>query len=655
MGAGERSERQAICDVMESGLNERDFAFALELEAQASQHLNGRRDVSRIEENWETWLRTLGPNTFTGSFASFHRDFWGWYWRITGKRRLGLPLIDEEKVFLAIWMRGGGKSSNVEWAAIAEGALVGKGYVLYVSGTQALADAHVSSIRDRLEGNEIGLYYPGLGDPQIGKHGNQKGWSRDFLQTANGWAVRPIGLDVGVRGGKVGDQRPSLIILDDVDSHEDSPAVVEKKLETLTRAIIPAGGPDTIILFGQNLIHRNSVLNQILTYRSSALSVRIPSGPFKAFEGLEIELKQTDRGPRNVIVAGEPTWKDFDLAACQTFLDNSGRESFYAEYQHDFEAIEEGRVIPEYDEKLHVITWTQFSTVYKWNNRIPPHWNRDVGHDVGFTKGHLSAWTWITTSAEDSELPGLSFRYRGLTFSETGCDEQALAVIGIMAAYGEKIGGQGYGNWRISHEAKSERMAYAKHGLHFLAAKSGKTDGVAQWRHCLRPDKSLPHPFHKDEKLPDGTWKLGRPSLYDIVDDDQFYEPRDDKGLKTHRLQLLDWKYAPDRISVTGMLDAVPMKVFEDTVDSSRMILAEWPAGPAPLTEAQRMEKRLPEALRADKVEALTGWAADSANMRRGFELAKLKRADQEQGDNWSNDVVGGGTEPNWGSDDKAW
>ena len=190
-----------------------------------AQQKSGAVDASAIERDWRTWLRAVGPNTFTSSFASFHSEFWTWFWRLIAKRRAGQRISDEEQVFLAIWARGMGKSANVEWAAIAEGALIGNGYVLYVSGTQNLADGHVQSIRERLESDEITSYYPHLGQPKVGKHGNQYGWRQDFLITSGGWAIRPIGLDVRVRGGRVGDLRPTLIIFDDVDDHSDSPFV----------------------------------------------------------------------------------------------------------------------------------------------------------------------------------------------------------------------------------------------------------------------------------------------------------------------------------------------------------------------------------------------------------------------------------------------
>jgi hypothetical protein len=552
---------------------------------------------ARLLPPWPDWLRTYAPQTFTGSFASFHCEFWDWYWEITLKRLRGEPLGDEESVFLAIWSRGQGKSSNVEWAAIVEGALFGSGYVLYVSGTQALADSHVASIRERIESERVARDYPHISNPKIGRFGNQYGWSQSVLITVGGWAIRPIGLDVGVRGGRVGDTRPTLIILDDVDDFSDSPAVVEKKLAAITRSIIPAGGRGTVILGAQNLIHRNSVFNQIVSRKSSALNRRIVSGPFPAFEGLEIEHVSAADGPRNVITAGAPTWEDMDLEACQKFLDDSGREAFLAEYQHDFSLIEEVRVIPEYNEALHVITWSDFARVYG-SRHIPQHWGREVGFDAGFTDEHLSAWTWIATSAENSAVPGLRFRYRGMTFTSPLVDDMAEAAKRAMAPdsaarrYFDET--RLVQRWVMSHEAKSVRdTLLAKHGLLFVPAKFGKTDGVDQWRHYLRVDKRQPHPFKPDEKLPDGTYRLGRSSFYDVVADDQLFAPRDDAGLKTHREQVLAWRWRPARLTESGLQVEQPVKAFDDTCDSTRMITSGWGPNPAPLTIEERIERQV--------------------------------------------------------------
>jgi hypothetical protein len=286
-----------------------------------------------------------------------------------------------------------------------------------------------------------------------------------------------------------------------------------------------------------------------------------------------------------------------DLEACQKFLDDSGREAFLAEYQHDFSLIEEVRVIPEYNEALHVITWSDFARVYG-SRHIPQHWGREVGFDAGFTDEHLSAWTWIATSAENSAVPGLRFRYRGMTFTSPLVDDMAEAAKRAMAPdsaarrYFDET--RLVQRWVMSHEAKSVRdTLLAKHGLLFVPAKFGKTDGVDQWRHYLRVDKRQPHPFKPDEKLPDGTYRLGRSSFYDVVADDQLFAPRDDAGLKTHREQVLAWRWRPARLTESGLQVEQPVKAFDDTCDSTRMITSGWGPNPAPLTIEERIERQV--------------------------------------------------------------
>jgi len=428
----------------------------------------------------------------------------------------------------------------------------------------------------------------------------------------------------------MGETRPTLIILDDVDDFSDSPAVVEKKLATIARSIIPAGAKGTVILGAQNLIHRNSVFNQIVTRKTGMLSRRIVSGPFPAFDGLKIDHVSTPDGPRSVIADGRPTWADMDLEACQKFLDDSGPEAFMAEYQHDFTLIEEGRVIPEYDEALHVITWSEFERVYGCRH-IPQHWGHAVGLDVGFTEGHISAWTWIATSAENSAAPGLRFRYRGMTFVAPLVDEMAEAVKRAMAPDARA---QRYfderphvHDWRMSHEAKSVRdTLLAKHGLLFLAGKFGKTDGVDQWRHYLRVDKRLPHPFKHDARGPDGSYRLGRPSFFDVVDDDQLVAPRDDRGLKTHREQVLAWRWRPVQMTASGLQAEQPVKANEDTVDSTRFITATWGPTPAPLTIEERIERQLPPDLRQGAGRPVDPLAIDGRYVGRLMAIAEERR-----------------------------
>lgn len=638
-----------------------DFRFRQRVQRQRRERQNTDSGAQIEAQGWQSWLRSCGPRTFTGSFAPFHAEFWTWFWALLLKRQRDEPLTDGELVFLAIWARGQGKSSHVEWAAIAEGALIGKGYVLYVSGTQALAENHVTSIRERLESEEVGQYYPHLANPQVGKHGNQYGWRQDFLRTRGGWAIRPVGLDVGVRGGRVGDLRPTLIIFDDVDDHSDSPLVVQNKLDAIARSIIPAGTKNTVILGAQNLIHRSSVFNQIVTRKTDILSHRIVSGPFPAFDGLQLETRQTDRGPREIIVSGSPTWPDIDRNACQKFLDDSGRAAFLAEYQHDFTASEQGRVIPEYDEALHVITWSDFARVYGVCY-IPEHWRREVGHDVGFTEAHQSAWTWIATSAINSALSAKCFRYRGAIFTGVGVDEQAEEVKRLMAPdYAVKRLFNELPlveSWRASHEALSERMTYrVKHDMPFLACDSKKTAGVSQWRHYLRVDYTRPHPFKQDERVDDLHYRLGCPAWFDVVDDDQLLTPRDDFGLATHRRETIGWRYRPDILGVGGLSKSEPMKMDENSCDSTRMITSTWGPEPTPLTQEEKTELALPDGLKRENLNNRPpGFQRDIGEFIRDVKLAERKKEQERVGENWTTEIVDPSNDPWQGAyKDPAW
>ena len=557
------------------------------------------------QEGWQRWLKTVGANTFTGDFGFFHAEFWDWFWRITEKRRQHLPLTGEELAFLAIWARGCGKSSVVEWAAIAEGALVGTGFVLYVCANQANAERHVESIRARIEGDAVTSYYPQLAQPKVGKQGNRFGWRQDFLATASGWAILPLGLDVAVRGVRFGDTRPTLIIFDDIDETDDSPHVVEKKLDTIARKIIPAGTRNTIKLFAQNLIHETSVANLIYSGKTDVLARRIESGAHPAFSEIEID-SYTDEGtgkPRHLITHAVPTWEYFDIDSAQQFLDDSGRDGFLAEYQHDFSADQQDRVIPEYDERVHVITWSQFEAKFG-TRHIPPHWYCGLGLDLGYSNTHLSAWTWETVSAKNSALPGKWFRYRGLTFQGVSIDDQAEAAIKAMQrTEGASITSEvrQIKVWRMSHEKLGERITLNnKYKLPFLKCKSGKEDGLAQWRHFLRVDKHKPHPFHEDLLLADGTYSLGCPGWFDIVADDQLYLARDDAGLITHRRQTRAWKRRRVVLTASGLQDDLPLKADEDTCDSTRMVTAQPELMAAPLTIEEEMISLIPDAVKID-------------------------------------------------------
>jgi len=391
-----------------------------------------------------------------------------------------------------------------------------------------------------------------------------------------------------------------MIIFDDIDDDDDSPEVIMKKERRIAKKILPMGTARTKVVFAQNLIHSNSVLNRMHTRQTDILTLRRGDVPIKAFESIEIE-----RGTRNVIVNGTPPWPHIDMAECQSFLDRSGYDAFMAEFQHDFSGEQNDRVLPEYDDRvlrLHLITWSQYEAKYG-TRRIPSEWPCDLGVDFGYTAGHQSAWTFLTKVPEWLPLGGSIMRYRGRTFTNVGLDEQSVTVKRAMWP-DEKIERQ----FR-SHEKLGEQITLnTMHGWHFGPCESGKMAGVPQWRHYLVCDRRKPHPFHRDEKMPDGMWKLGCPSWFDIVDDDQFIAPRDDRGLKTHRNQAFTWKMRKVEDTKSGMTVEQPMKKDEDSCDSTRMLTAGTAFGPASATatQAQKIAALVPEGYHRAELQART-------------------------------------------------
>lgn len=547
-------------------------------------------------QGWEKWLTTLGPHTFTGSFAPFHQDLWEWYWPATLKQKKGQAVNLEDITYFAIWGRGLGKSSSAEWLAIAEGCLIQKGFVLYVCGTAEQAEAHVEAIRDRLETEpDLKQAYPGMKKPEgkggfMGEH-RQYGWRQDYLMTANGWAIRPVGLDKAIRGWKRGDTRVSLIIFDDIDDDDDSPEMIMKKERRITKKILPMGTARTKVVFAQNLIHSNSVLNRMHTRQNNIMAVRRGDVAVKSFTELQTDLRQTATGPRNVITRAIPTWPHMDIMEAQSFLDRSDLPAFLAEYQHDFSGEQDERVLPEYDDRVlrtNLITWSQFEALYK-QRRIPSDWKGDVGLDIGYTTGHRSAWTFLAKAPQGAPLSGSIFRYRGCVF-------EGITVGTMSASVKDRL-------WPdeqlqrefMSHEKLGEQMVLNReHGWHFHPCDSAKTAGLAQWRHFLKADKSQPHPFHRDEKQPDGLWKIGCPAWFDVVDDDQFLAPRDDKGLKIHRDQTYHWKMRKVEETKSGMTVEQPMKSNEDSADSTRMLTVGFGPVLQTMTPAQRVQAAIP-------------------------------------------------------------
>lgn len=588
----------------------------------------------------EVWLKTLAPDSFNQPFSTEQLQFWEHFWALLHKRKRGEELTPDERNIIFPIHRAGGKSTVAEMAAIAEGCILGKGFVLYLSDSQLLAEEHLYSVKAILENGHFAEYYPAMSKPKTSAstHTQQK-FTQDTIITENGWGMTARGITGNVRGGRLGTLRFTLIINDDIDSLNDSLAVIEKKKRIIARSVFPAMDKKLgVTIFAQNLISENSVVSQIVHRKTDILSERTIIGDakgVKAFKELELDVVQRPDGSSVwQINNAVPSWPYFNINDAKSFLALSGKEAFLAEYQHEFDE-RSGRVISNYNEEAQIITWSEFERV-TGSKCIPSHWNAVCGLDVGYSDGmhpHYSAWVFIAVGAMNSPLANKHFIYRARTFRNTSIDDQAIEIWKDILPSKDKpvaeyavdtstfpplrekfglIGGETGGqvkHWQISHEKTGEMLTLRqRYGLPFVKQQNFKaTDGIAQWNTMSLPDFSQPNPFKDDEQCEDGQWLIGCPQLFYIVDDAQYEVPVDDKGLKVAREQIQGWEWVKTKITETGLTEERPSKINDDVCDVIKTLLHYLQAAYATeLTPLEKIVSVMPEVYKEKEIEGQT-------------------------------------------------
>jgi len=202
---------------------------------------------------------------------------------------------------------------------------------LYVCGTQDQADLHVQAIAALLEQ---------MGVPRaLNKYSASLNWTAQRLQTVNGFGVVGVGLNSRIRGARIQEQRPDLIILDDIDGTHDTPEATAKKLKTISRDILAAESTDATVLFVQNKIHKDSAIAQVADGRAEILlGATVTEEP--AAIDLEYEQYWSDQKKQNLyrVSGGKPTWPEGqNLEVIERQINKWGLRTFLTESQHEDE------------------------------------------------------------------------------------------------------------------------------------------------------------------------------------------------------------------------------------------------------------------------------------------------------------------------------
>jgi hypothetical protein len=642
---------------------------------------------------WRTWLTTLFPFAFDSAFSDDHALFWNQYWSVLLRIRENLAALSKnqppphfiptsELVILYILGRALGKSASVEPSAVMRGALLHGGYSLFISESDDQAQEHLGNTRILIDHPDSRLleYYPDMAVTDEPLRGLPALDRRELFITRCGWIARAKGLKAKMRGLRVGTRRPDDLNIDDIDDINDGIDLSVKKLKVLKASILPVQSKQwTTIKFTQNLILEQGVMNQIYTGRSDALAERTTIGPTKTFTQFDYETvfdTSDGRNKHRILPTSKTSWVGVSLAEAQKFLSDSGLATFKAEYQNDFEAAREGRVLRNYNDSLMVITKSQFALVFN-SREIPDNWNKYMAHDWSRTKSeyHACVAGSLAISSQNTPLPGKLFLFNLLSFDEgaqadtvaqrmlktispdynwdgvldaslsrAGLEAYIKDITQLMVARRETlaqvlppivqpiISSLHYQRFTGSHEQNNDALQVYRnvYGLPFQPKNPGTTGGLEWADHYMTVDHSRPHPF-KDDALINGKWEHGCPGIFLVVDDDKAEYPKapipdqlTDSDL--WRYQFNNWLMQPLKVTEGGVIEHGPMKMNDDCGQALQQLLDGNRIQAAPLTTKEMVAEVIPPRYRPEAMRAATGSLTPEQELSYEFQLARAKK-----------------------------
>lgn len=284
--------------------------------------------LSGSELPWPEWVRRFFPSAASFDMAPRHVRLWDWFDALERGQK-PRPRVEP-------WPRGGAKSTTGEMGVVRVGAKLSRRFALIICEGQKQATDHVKTIAGHFERLGVGR--------AVNRYGSSKGWTENQLRTVHGFNVFGLGLDADLRGIRIDEFRPDLILFDDIDGRHDTEQTRKKKVAIITETILPAGSGDCAVLFLQNLIYNESIVSQLVRGTAGFLLDRESAEPEPAVRGLVVEsYKRWDTGLNAYrVVSGEPTWSGQNLATVEKQINEWGLDSFLREAQQEVEDEEGG-------------------------------------------------------------------------------------------------------------------------------------------------------------------------------------------------------------------------------------------------------------------------------------------------------------------------
>lgn len=138
-----------------------------------------------------------------------------------------------------------------------------RNFIVVISNTQSQAIGFLRDIKREFETNERLISdFPEVFESD--QKNAELRWAQDEIITANGVKVLALGTGQQIRGRRHGEFRPSLIILDDIETNEASrnPESFDNLEDWLTKAVLKSGDSSTSAIFIGTLHSPNSLLSK---------------------------------------------------------------------------------------------------------------------------------------------------------------------------------------------------------------------------------------------------------------------------------------------------------------------------------------------------------------------------------------------------------
>ena len=305
-----------------------------------------------------TFGKTVFPKHFELEAPKFHKEIYS-------------LITDDAYDRVAIASpRGSSKSTIITFLYVMYQALYEKSKViLIISDTYSQSVRFLNTIKKEIETNEVLQFL--FGNLKAAK------WAENHIELTTGVNIIALGQGDKIRGIKIGENRPDLIILDDLENYElvDSDERREKLTDWFYGEMLPAIDPhkyNKIIYIG-TILHYDSMLNKILNNN------RWKSKLYKAIKD-----------------DGSSLWAErYPLDKLKDIKDEYTRlakiDKFYAEYMNDPVSSENAEFKKE---------WFQY---YEPDDIDRKELNIFTAVDLAISKKETADYTAIVTCGVDSE------------------------------------------------------------------------------------------------------------------------------------------------------------------------------------------------------------------------------------------------------------